>query len=58
MIELEMVDISYETFGKYQYCTMYEGRWYADSDFVNGKPKKGAIPSPESFPTRQEEGNE
>jgi len=48
--QIEVRDVSHETFGKYQYCTSYEGVFYADSDFDHsfgvGKPKKGAIPSP------------
>ncbi len=46
-IEWELIDISAETLGKYQYCTMYQDRWYADSDFPldgTGMPKNGAIP--------------
>lgn len=46
----QFVDVSADTFGKYQHCTAYEGVFYADSDFERpggfGKPKKGAIPSP------------
>lgn len=45
------VDISHQTFGKYQYCTQHEGVWYADCDFERGpglgKPKIGAIPAPQ-----------
>jgi len=44
-------DISRETFGKYQNCTQYDGKWYADEDFDRGpgigKPKRGAIPAPD-----------
>ena len=47
-------DISAEVFGKYQYCTMYDGLWYADCDFENGwgggKPKEGAQPNPLRHP--------
>ena len=47
MIEAQFTDISREVFGKYQFCTMYEGRWYADEDFDRGlgvgKPKPGAL---------------
>lgn len=43
-------DISHEVYGKYQNCTMYNGLWYADSDFSGGfgcgKPVSGALPSP------------
>lgn len=51
MTQWAMRDLSYEVYGKYQFCTMAEdGMWYADVDFEHpggfGKPKKGALPSP------------
>jgi hypothetical protein len=47
MSNFEMRDMSWETFGKYQFGTKHDdGLWYADSDFVLGKPKKGSLPSP------------
>lgn len=49
---LNVEDISAQTYGKYQYCTKArDGMWYADSDFTLGsgcgKPKRGALPCPE-----------
>lgn len=52
-IEIEMTDISYETFGKYVTCTMYDGLWYADADFPldgTSMPEDGAIPDPQKHP--------
>jgi len=50
MVALELVDISRETFGKYQYCTMQYGLWYSDDDFSHGGGcghlRFGAVPSP------------
>lgn len=46
----QMIDISAQTFGKYQHCTMHKGLWYADADFDVGygvgTPKSGSLPSP------------
>jgi len=44
-------DISAETYGKYQHCTMGpDGLFYADSDFTGGagfgRVKRGALPAP------------
>lgn len=46
--DIKILDISSQTFGKYQHCTMHNGMYYADSDFELGcrKPKAGALPSP------------
>jgi len=48
---INFVDISAQTYGKYQFCTKAkDGMWYADDDFTGGagcgKPKRGALPSP------------
>jgi hypothetical protein len=45
------VDISAQTYGKYQHCTKAkDGMYYADADFELGsgwrKPRPGALPSP------------
>lgn len=48
-MEIKFTDLSYQTFGKYQFCTMDEktGLWFADCDFeLGGGLKKGALPSP------------
>lgn len=49
----EWEDVSAQVYGKYQHCTMYRGKWYADSDFTQGhgfgRPKFGSIPSPMSI---------
>lgn len=50
-MELQMKDISQETYGKYQYCTGgKDGLMYSDDDFEYGAGcgdlKKGALPSP------------
>lgn len=49
-MQLHMKDISRETFGKYQYCTMHYGLWYSDEDFGDGggcgRLKWGSIPQP------------
>lgn len=45
----KMIDISYQTYGKYTNCTMNEsdGLFYADSDFMlGGGLKPGSLPSP------------
>lgn len=48
-------DISAEVFGKYQFCKLWEGRWYADCDFdLTGRPKLGAEPKPERMAVRIE----
>lgn len=52
MDNIQVKDISYQVFGKYQYCTQAkDGMFYADSDFDLGfgvgKPKKGSLPSPQ-----------
>jgi hypothetical protein len=40
-------DISAQTFGKYQNCSMAaDGMWYADCDFTWRGLKPGALPSP------------
>lgn len=47
VVGLEIVDMSEQMFGKYQYCTQHiDGLMYADSDFEYGKLRKGALPSP------------
>jgi len=48
---VRITDISAETYGKYQHCTMADdGMFYADSDlqwhFGRYSPKPGALPSP------------
>ena len=51
-IEFKLVDVSAQTYGKYQYTTLWkgDGLWYADSDFTAGggvgEPKKNALPDP------------
>ncbi len=51
-MHFELVDMSREVFGKYQYCTMHRGLWYSDEDFSRGfgcgQLKWGALPSPRS----------
>lgn len=48
---IKLIDISHQTYGKYQYCTKYKDYWYADRDFDRyGIPKNGAIPSPFHHP--------
>lgn len=51
-MNIQMQDISRETFGKYQYGTMHWGLWYSDEDFMLGDGcgplKWGAIPDPSS----------
>ena len=44
----KFTDISAEVYGKYQFCTQNkaDGLFYADSDMVLGRPRKGALPSP------------
>lgn len=40
-------DVSAEVFGKYQYCTEVDGKYYSDSDFNSfGRLKRGSLPSP------------
>ncbi len=43
-----MKDISAETYGKYQHCTLAkDGMFYADEDFIGwGRVKKNALPAP------------
>jgi hypothetical protein len=45
-----LIDISQEAFGKYQYGTWHAGMWYADEDFMfgngSGPLKWGAVPAP------------
>ena len=56
MIDLgsRWIDRSYETFGKYQYCSMVRGIWYADQDIIEGvffdRVKFGAQPRPGQRP--------
>ena len=46
--DLHIQNISEQVYGKYQHCTMWRGRWYADSDLgLFGRPKLGSIPRPE-----------
>lgn len=48
---LELRDISYEAFGKYQHCTKYGDYWYSHGDFDQwGKPNDGAVPDPNEHP--------
>ncbi len=45
--KLKFVDVSAQYFGKYQHCTLAtDGMWYADSDMIGSRPKRGALPSP------------
>jgi hypothetical protein len=47
-LHFTMRDISAQTYGKYQFCTLHkDGLWYADIDFDRGKPKRGALPCPD-----------
>jgi hypothetical protein len=50
---IKIHDISRETFGKYQDCTLKCGRWFADEDFGPlGALRWGAIPSPDCIDRR------
>lgn len=49
-LRFEMVDVSYEYYGKYQHCSKAkDGMWYADCDFGIGagcgELRKDALPS-------------
>jgi hypothetical protein len=49
---IQMIDVSRQVFGKYQYCTKHWGLWYSDDDFTFGggcgRLKWGALPAPDS----------
>lgn len=49
-MDIKAVDISRETYGKYQFCTKVDGLWYSDDDFEYGGGcgdlRRGSMPSP------------
>jgi hypothetical protein len=50
-VKVHFEDVSRKVFGKYQFCTQVDGRWFSDEDFELGggcgKLKRGAIPAPQ-----------